>query len=152
MGQYHYIVNADKRQFINPHGLGDGVKLMEFGNSAGGALTALAIVLAVSNGRGGGDLRFESEVIGSWGGDRIAIVGDYAEDTDLPASFDPQPNSIFHRCLEKGETVRPEYDGLPTYRDITTDVRPCIEADGLFTFETRPGSGYVSRREVPSRY
>jgi hypothetical protein len=144
MGQYHYVVNADKRQFLMPHRLGDGLKLMEFGNSAGGVMTGLAILLAVSNGRGGGDLRFESEVIGSWGGDRIAIVGDYAEDTDLPTSFDPQPSTIYRRCLEAGETVDTDIDSsLPTYRDISADVRQCIEADGIYRFEGT--SGWIQR-------
>src|SRR5688500_13732209 len=104
MGQYHIVVNADKRQFIHLHRLGDGLKRMEFGNSAGGVMTGLAILLAVSNGRGGGDLHSENELIGSWGGDRIAIVGDYAEDFDLPTSFDPQPSTIYGRCREAGES------------------------------------------------
>ena len=147
MGQYHLVVNADKRQFIHPNRLGDGLKLMEFGNSAGGTMTALAILLAVSNGRGGGDLHFESEVIGSWGGDRIAIVGDYAEDTDLPTSFDPQPSTIYDRCLGPGESADKSIDSsLPTYRDISADVRKCIEADGLFRFEGE--TGWIQRIDV----
>lgn len=147
MGQYHLVVNADKRQYIHPHRLGDGLKLMEFANSEGGTMTALAILLAVSNGdggRGGGDLRFSSEVVGSWGGDRIAIVGDYAEDTDLPTTFDPQPSSLYSRCLDAGKLADPSMDGLPTYRDITADVRACIEADGMYAF-AGDTDGYMQR-------
>src|SRR5262245_39522821 len=135
MGQYHYVVNADKREFLMPHELGDGLKLMEFGNSAGGVMTGLAILLAVANGRGGGDLHadgheFES-LIGSWGGDRIAIVGDYGEDSDLPTTFDPEPGSIYRRCID-GRRVAEERaelraDGiastLPLYTDISAQVR-----------------------------
>lgn len=40
MGQYHKIVNLDKKQFISGHAFGDGIKLMEFGGSAGGTMTA----------------------------------------------------------------------------------------------------------------
>ena len=29
MGQYHYTVNLSKKEFINPHKLGDGLKLLE---------------------------------------------------------------------------------------------------------------------------
>ena len=135
MGQYHVVVNLDKKQFIHPHQLGDGLKLMEFANSAGGVMTGLAILLAVSNGRGGGDLQSESEMIGSWGGDRIAIVGDYAEDKDLPAEF--EASKIWERCHGA------DYGIEPQYRDITADVRRLIEADGIYSFGT--GDGWITR-------
>lgn len=144
------IVNADKRQFIHPHRFGDGLKLMEFGNSAGGTMTGLAILLAASNGSGyGGGLRFDSEVIGSWAGDRIAAVGDEVTPI-LPESFDPDPESIYFRCLDEGETLTEdaasEYAGLPIYRDISKHVRQCIEADGIYEFETAPPYGIVLRK------
>jgi hypothetical protein len=80
MGQYYLIVNLDKKQYLHPHPCGDGLKLLEFGCSAYGTLTALAILLADGNGRGGGDLRSTNPVIGSWAGDRVVIAGDYADD------------------------------------------------------------------------
>lgn len=80
MGQYYFITNLDKEQFLHPHQFGEGLKLMEFGCSSMGVLTGLAILLADGNGRGGGDLHSESEVIGSWAGDRIVVAGDYADD------------------------------------------------------------------------
>ena len=55
MGQYYHIVNLDKKQYLNPHCFGDGLKLLEFGMSASGTLTALAILMSAGNGRGGGD-------------------------------------------------------------------------------------------------
>ena len=79
MGQYYIIVNLDKKQFIHPHKFGDGLKLLEFGCSSEGTLTALAILLADGNGRGGGDLKSENPIVGSWAGDRIVIAGDYAD-------------------------------------------------------------------------
>lgn len=129
MGQYHLTVNLDKKQFLDPHKLGDGLKLMEFGNSAGGVMTGLAILLAVSNNRGGGDLHSDNELIGSWGGDRIAIIGDYAEDKDLPTEF--SAGAIYEACRA----------GL--FRDISDDVRKCIEEDGMFVF--LPGEGWITR-------
>lgn len=87
MGQYHLIVNLDKREFLYPHEFGDGFKLMEFGQSAGGTLTALTILLAASNGRGGGDFQDTTTSLehrpGCWAGDRIAIIGDYFEEEDV---------------------------------------------------------------------
>jgi hypothetical protein len=115
MGQYHIPVNLDKREFVFPHRLGAGLKLWEQLANHPGTGAALIILTAVSNGRGGGDLRQArpdvatpgmdlpsaiasavaaegrqatvidpDRIIGRWGGDRIAIVGDYAEDYDLP--------------------------------------------------------------------
>lgn len=88
MGQYHKIYNITKKEFLHPHAFDDGLKLMEFGDSAGGTLLALTILLAVSNGRGGGDAPDSGpkakEYLGRWAGDKIAIVGDYAEANDLP--------------------------------------------------------------------
>jgi hypothetical protein len=87
MGQYHIPVNLSKKEFINPHRLGDGLKLWEQGASQGGTLCALHALLAVSNGRGGGDyIDGHQDFIGRWGGDRIAIIGDYAEANDLDAT------------------------------------------------------------------
>ena len=79
MGQYYLIVNLDKKQFLHPHKCGDGLKLLEFGCSAIGTLTALVVLLADGNNRGGGDLRSDNPVIGSWAGDRIVVAGDYAD-------------------------------------------------------------------------
>ncbi len=79
MGQYYKIVNIKKKQYITPHTFGDGAKLMEFSMSASGVLAGLAILLADGNGRGGGDLHSENDIIGSWAGDNIVITGDYAD-------------------------------------------------------------------------
>lgn len=90
MGQYHKTVNLDKREYLNPHALGDGLKLCEQSGSRAGVSAALMLLLACSNGRGGGDIDLPEEmagyreVIGRWAGDRIAVVGDYAKDTDFP--------------------------------------------------------------------
>ena len=86
MGQYHLTCNLDKREYLHPHKLGDGLKLMEFGCSAMGTMTALAVLLSEQNGRGGGDLHADDALsriyIGRWAGDRIAIIGDYWEPDD----------------------------------------------------------------------
>lgn len=56
MGQYYTAVNLDKKQYLRPHACGDGAKLLEFGLSAMGTMSCLALLLADGNGRGGGDL------------------------------------------------------------------------------------------------
>lgn len=82
MGQYHTICNLTKRQFIRPHGIGSGMKLSEQMGWVGSPADCLFLLLACSNGRGGGDAK-PHPLIGSWAGDNIAVVGDYAEGGDL---------------------------------------------------------------------
>jgi len=83
MGQYHKVFNLDKKQVLHPHKLGCGLKLWEFGTE-GGVVTALSYLLAASAGRGGGDWDKGGPLAGSWAGDRIAIIGDYADEKDVP--------------------------------------------------------------------
>jgi hypothetical protein len=79
MGQYYLVCNVDRREYLHPHHFGDGLKLMEFGSSGCGTMLGLAVLLADGNNRGGGDLRSNHRVIGSWRGDRIVVAGDYAD-------------------------------------------------------------------------
>lgn len=81
MGQYHKIYNVDKKQFLHPHDLGNGLKLMEQVGHRWSTSTALFLLLANSNGRGGGDASSHPWV-GAWAGDRIVIQGDYAKPED----------------------------------------------------------------------
>jgi hypothetical protein len=123
MGQYHVIVNLDKKECIWSHGLGAGLKLWEQLANHPSTQEALLVLLACSNGRGGGDLGVNdpNRVIGRWAGDRIAVVGDYAEFTDLPEQF--MADTIYGECHENE-------DGTPrSYRDITKLVRPIIERE-----------------------
>ena len=102
MGQYYKIVNVKKKQYITPHTFGDGAKLMEFSMSANGVLAGLAILLADGNGRGGGDLNSDNEIVGSWAGDNIVIAGDYAD----VGKFVKNPNeTLYSVAEEEGEDI-----------------------------------------------
>ena len=150
MGQYHLTVNLDKRQFLDPHKLGDGLKLMEqVGSSEGGIGSALLLLLAVSNGRGGGDFHGDDTdgIIGSWGGDRIAVVGDYAESGDLPKRMHAE--DIYGLCRIGQGQKRSKYrnaDGSilrgRAYTDITERVRALLEQDPGLQYT---GDGWVRR-------
>ena len=130
MGQYHYIVNLDKREFINPHKLGVGLKACEQLTSPAGTAQALFVLLLCSNGRGGGDLAetrgFEERIIGRWAGDRIAVVGDYAEDCDIKAPLHDPVSAIYDLC----------YEGV--YREISDLVRPVLAAELGVVFTVEP--------------
>ncbi len=143
MGQYWYPVNLDKKEFIHPHRMGAGLKLWEQlaahpGTNAG----LLVLCAAMPEARGGGDFDLSENwhgpertfpehscspgpmpedyqaiakrTIGRWAGDRIALVGDYAEDGDLPNAKD-KASEIYGYCSE-GQ-----------WKDISEDVCAVIE-------------------------
>jgi hypothetical protein len=118
MGQNYYIVNPKKRQYLHPHKFGDGLKLMEFGASGSGTMMGLAVLLADGNGRGGGDLRSENPLIGSWAGDPIVIAGDYADEGKFISPED--------LALYRAEQVKdPEHMAWLAKKGITaSDVVP----------------------------
>lgn len=87
MGQYWEVYNLDKKEYLNPHKLGCGLKLREqLGTHPGTGSALLLLCAAMPIARGGGDFSKNSEaskkVIGRWAGDRIALIGDYAEKSD----------------------------------------------------------------------
>ncbi len=116
MGQFHCIVNIDKREFIHPCEFNDGQKLMEFGHSGAGTLFALSVLLSNSRHRGGGDLYSDdTEYYGRWAGDRIVIAGDYAEPPD---NGEPEGENLYKKC-DSG-----------TYTDISSEIKAVIRATG----------------------
>lgn len=80
MGQYHAVYNLDKKQKFEEVGHSMAKLLEQVGEVYSNA-TALYLLVANSNGRGGGDARHHF-LIGSWAGDRVVVQGDYAEDGD----------------------------------------------------------------------
>lgn len=65
MGQYYKIVNVDRKVYLSPHQLGCGAKLMEWSYWKCDMVLALMNLLA-----------------NEWKGDRVFVIGDYAEDDD----------------------------------------------------------------------
>jgi hypothetical protein len=89
MGQYHKVYNVDKREMIHGHHIHNGLKLVEQIGHDRSTSTALFLLLANSNGRGGGDVE-DHEFIGRWAGDRIVVQGDYAEAGDQGYIYNPE--------------------------------------------------------------
>ena len=85
MGQYHQLVNVDKKEVVHPHELGLGLKQWEhIGDFHGTLADAMYILMMTSPERGGGDLPMTG-ISGRWVGDRVLVVGDYTEDSDVPS-------------------------------------------------------------------
>ena len=68
MGEYFYVANLDKKEYLHNHRFGGGLKLGEIALSGGCAAGALILLLAQGERR-----------MGRWRGDRIVVVGDYDE-------------------------------------------------------------------------
>ena len=111
MGQYHVLVNLDKKEIVTPHGLGLGLKQYEHIGEFNGTLAdAMYILMMTSPSRGGGD--FPSTNISSrWVGDRVLILGDYTQDSDVQSI--PNAGSLY------GESN--------SYTDITDMVAEAFE-------------------------
>ena len=151
MGQYWKAVNLDKHEYVHPHRLGAGAKIGEqLRSHVGSAL--IILTAALREHRGGGDFDLDTNyygpertaemggsapvnaaynaiarrTIGRWAGDRIAIVGNYAEDSDLPAEF--MASTIYGKCCP---------DASEPWTDVTDDVCAVIEHEcgGKFTGE-----------------
>jgi hypothetical protein len=154
MGQYWYPVNLDKKEYIDPHKMGCGLKLWEqLANNPGTGTALVALCAAMPKPRGGGDLE-ENPIIGHWAGDRIAFVGDYAELTDLPEEFNA--DCIYSACTEdetrfneqieylrknKRDDEADRLQKIGMFKDITDEVAKVIEKELDGKFEGT-GSGW----------
>lgn len=125
MGQYWLPVNLDKREFIMPHELGTGLKLLEqVWSSPGTGAPLLLLMAAMPEPRGGGDPEAHP-AIGRWAGDRVAVVGDYAEDDDLPGSEIPA-SVIYTLCHTKAQIS----DSVKYWEKmLSEDPHPTLRAD-----------------------
>jgi len=73
----YIVVNIDKKQYLRPEAFGENNALPDVIGSYEGIMCALVVMLADSNGRGGGDLHSDHDAIGSWAGDRIIIIDEH---------------------------------------------------------------------------
>lgn len=134
MGQYHFLVNLDKRQFVHPHRIGNGLKLHEQIGWRYSTSTALVMLLASASnngGRGGGDFRCLHPLVGSWAGDRIAFIGDYANANDVP----------YYNAPAIYEAICCDHPLSRGWTDISSEVRTMMAAE----FDIRyTGAGWLN--------
>lgn len=139
MGQYHSLFNLDKLEVVNPHDLGFGAKQREHSGYGGGSLADILYVLcAYKEARGGGDWANDNSentgmfsgiangiFKGRWHGDRVAVIGDYYEESDLPAGWAEALSNV----------------GEPTkFKDISDEIRPFVNKlfneDGKYDYRS----------------
>jgi hypothetical protein len=159
MGQYWNLVNLDKKEYVDHYKVGCGAKLWEqLANHPSTGTALIILCAAMPEARGGGDFDLEDNwhgpertfpehngspgpmpedyeviarrTIGRWTGDRIAFVGDYAEDSDLPEEFEASKISGLCATPEEYERYEMADDGIKKedlYTDISDDVCRVIE-------------------------
>lgn len=154
MGQYHYTVNIDKREFINPHKIGLGLKLLEQCGFKGSTGDLLFMLLACSNGRGGGDIDTAyPQLIGRWAGDRIAVIGDYAEETDIPGL---NAKEIHRLCtdpkwIDAADLKKIEESGETLFKDISDELIPLLNEQFDCGLKTESDGWRQRKQQTPLR-
>ena len=136
MGQYWKPVNLTKREFIDPHKLGTGLKLLEQSSSSSIASALVILLAAMPQRRGGGDFQ-NNPFIGRWAGDMVLLAGDYAHDDDMPSS--PIPFRYVY-SLTHGEDIVDDVTGA-TYKaftDVTDDVLEIMQSEGMIDPAEQP--------------
>ena len=113
MGQYHILVNLDKKEWVDPHGLGLGAKQYEQVGGFDGSLADAMYVLVMTSPAGGGGDFPHTEISGRWVGDRVLVVGDYTGKDAIPG-------------IDGADAIY-ELAHTPQYRDITPQVREAFE-------------------------
>jgi hypothetical protein len=124
------------------------LKLWEQGASQGGILNALHALLAISNGRGGGDyIDGHAAFVGRWGGDRVAVVGDYTETGDLPATDYAEYIYAACRASQGSEYTEDELGpfSVDDWTDISSEAERFLSAQWQLRFT---GDGWVTREAV----
>jgi hypothetical protein len=134
MAQSHLIANLDRHEFILPTSLQLGNQLTALAGGYG-AMAALTLLIASSNGKGTGDVYWYEgseddghrshhehpvarHIIGRWAGERIAIIGDYYDADNEDAQIG----------LPKGayKAIEDQQDG---WVDISEHVAVALDID-----------------------
>jgi hypothetical protein len=153
MGQYFYLVNLDKKQFVHAHEIGNGLKIGEQTGWKYSTEEAAKLLVA--------DRSEKHPLIGEWKGDRIGFAGDYGGafavagvplDGELAGD---NAEAVYHACQndEEGEVgkwtnisasvremmstvfgIRYEGDGWMDVKEADgTKVRPGMTPDMIFS-------------------
>jgi hypothetical protein len=135
MGQYHKLVNLDRKEQVQPYNLGLGAKQYEQTGENGSLSDALYLLVMTSPARGGGDWENFPELSGRWAGDRVIVLGDYTEDEDLPGY--QNASKLYHESED--------------WKDISDAV--AIALGKVFGFEIdTEETGWRTRKELAGHW
>lgn len=115
MGQYYKVFNLSSHEKVTPHNMGDGTKLMEFGSSSAGTLSAMAMLMAA-----GANER------GPWAGARLVVGGDYADEGRfVPTEFAKTNLYTYDYGYPPGgeEALPPGTQVGDRFKDVCTEAR-----------------------------
>lgn len=101
------IVNTDDAQILNPHRVGDGLKLWEIGASAKGA--AAALMLSTLSARARAELGLTG--LPEWAGRKVVVSGDYAD----PCRDNLRGRVIDHPAVQDRVRHLAEFHGIPPH-------------------------------------
>lgn len=158
IGQYWKVVNLDRREYLDPHKLGSGLKLWELIANKGVTEALVILQAAFYERRGGGDgdldsnwhgpdrvdMRTEGPKLsqkyrdiaartwGRWVNNRVVIVGDYAKPNDpIPNMLptDPPIDQLYNLC----NSFSPRWHKTPDNPEWLKEVEDAKQYGGLFT-------------------
>ena len=128
MGQYHHIVCIEAEEGLNPHNFGVGLKEGEQAYSFPSTPNAMVALVCARGGNMPADCS-QSPIVGRWAGKRILVVGDYADDGDIPGWKGPRLSRLYN-ALTPEEERRPKrnWRTIPFFRDVSREARDFLEA------------------------
>ena len=115
MGQYFIAVNEDRREFIHPHRFGDGLKFFELCSGSQGFLAGLAHLLRKTD-----DPVHPLDVVGSWAGCKIILIGDYDSSKIYEKAFDEYKDVSFNvmRAMVRDKDIKASLAEATKWRRI----------------------------------
>jgi hypothetical protein len=131
MGQYHKLVNIDKREQVSPYALGLGAKQYEQTGCEGSLADAIYLLVMSSPAAGGGDWEHFPSLSGRWVGDRVIILGDYTRNEDLPSY--PNAGELYYQS--------------ESWNDISDEVAEALGKVFSFHIDTKQ-TGWRDRAEL----
>jgi hypothetical protein len=128
MGQYHHLVSIEAEQGLNPRSFGVGLKEGEQAYSYPSTPQAIIALVCARGGNRPADCS-QSPMIGNWAGTRVLVVGDYAEDGDIPGWKGPQLSQLYDALTpEEERKPRNDWREVLLFQDIGIAARDFLEA------------------------
>lgn len=144
MGQNYKLYNPDKKEYVHPRRIDSGAKLMEQCGFEKSTATALWLLLANSNGRGGGDASAHP-MVGRWAGDRIVVQGDYAGPTDPGYISAEEADAFTDISKDVKALLDAEFGADPAEEEQAADEADPTEEEEQAADEAEPGKLTAAR-------